>query len=416
MRRGLVLTLLLTLLGAGIWAVMHFATWRTERIHTRFEPEAIRNPMLAAQLMLEKSGRAASFHEGLPPDEVTLGPTDTLLMVHRGHGFSPQQARRLVAFVEKGGLLVLEIDEASASVARQRALQEKDAQPLIKPSLALRDPLMEKLGVAVSGIKPLEHQKKSQEEVEGSKTGDDEQILVDPMASVELHLHESEVPFLADTDPMIRLSDRFNRAVSLQKDKAGSPALRFEVGKGQLFVFTELGWLTNRRIVKRDHAELLWELVKERPASGHIWLLRGDPSVGLMSWLAHHAWMALLSLGAFVAVLFWKAAPRFGPLLPEPDPARRSLLEHVDASGRLLWQEGAGDRLVKATRAALLVRIERTHPAWVRLTLPQLHAQLVEFAQLPDRQLFRALFDDHYATPAEFTAAIRTLEHVRKLL
>jgi hypothetical protein len=135
-----------------------------------------------------------------------------------------------------------------------------------------------------------------------------------------------------------------------------------------------------------------------------------------MSWLGHHAWMVLISLGALVALLFWKAGQRFGPLLPAPDPARRNLLEHVDASGRLLWQEGAGDRLVKATRAALLSRIEHTHPAWALLPLPQLHVQLAEFSQLPSQQLFRALFEDHYATPAEFTAAIRTLEHLRKLL
>jgi len=117
-----------------------------------------------------------------------------------------------------------------------------------------------------------------------------------------------------------------------------------------------------------------------------------------------------------VAVIFWRAAPRFGPGLPEPDPSRRNLLEHVDASGRLLWQEGAGDRLVKVTRAALLSRIESTHPAWARLPLPQLQVQLAEFSKLPDQQLLRALFEDHYATPAEFTAAIRTLEHLRKLL
>lgn len=416
MRRGLVITLLLTLLGAGIWAAIHFATWRTEKIHTGFEPEAIRNPMLGAQLMLGKMGRSASYREGLPPDTEVLDPADTVLMMHRGHGFSPQQARRLGAFVERGGLLVLETDEASASAARQRAVQEKNDQPVVESPLALRDPLMERLGVQVIGVKPPESSEKEQEGQDSSGTADDGMPPVDLRASVELQLREDEPPFLADADAWIRLSDRFNRAAKFQKDKAGAHMLLFELGKGHVFVFTELGGFTNHRIVKRDHAELLWELVRERPAPGHIWLLHGDPSVGLMDWLARHAWMALLSLGALVVFIFWRAAPRFGPLLPVPDPARRSLLEHVDASGRLLWQEGAGDRLVKVTRAALLARIERTHPAWARLPLPQLQVQLAEFSRLPDQQLLRALFEDHYATPAEFTAAIRTLEHLRKLL
>lgn len=416
MKRCLAVALLLALVGAGIWAAVHFTTWRTEKIHTRFEPEAIRNPMLAAQLLLEKRGRTVSCQEGLPPDSMALDPAGAVLMLHRGHGFSPQQARRLGAFAEQGGLLILEADEASASAARQRAVQEKEEPSNTVASFALRDPLMERLGVRVIGVKPRGLHKPGQDAEDGSDKAEDDGPMVDFKAAGEIKLHDGEVPFLVDADPWIRLSDRFDRAVGVQQDKAGSHLLCFELGKGRVFVFTDLEGFTNHRIVKRDHAELLWELVKERPASGRIWLLRGDPSVGLMSWLAHHAWMALISLGAFVVVLFWKAAPRFGPLLPEPDAARRSLLEHVDASGRLLWKEGAGDRLVKVTRAALLSRIESTHPAWARLPMPQLQVQLAEFSRLPGQQLLRALFEDHYATPAEFTAAIRTLEHLRKLL
>ncbi|MBL0209942.1 MAG: DUF4350 domain-containing protein [Holophagaceae bacterium] len=416
MKRGLAIALLLALLGAGIWAALHFTTWRTEKIHTRFEPEALRNPMLAAQLLLEKNGRAASFHEGLPADTEHLDPAGTLLMLDRGHGFSPQQARRLGAFVEQGGLLILEADEASASAARQRVIQEKEEQPNAVSSFALRDPLMERLGVRVVGVKPPAPSKADPEAEDGSAGSGSGNPLLDFRASGELRLRDGEAPFLVDTDPWIRLAGRRDRAAGIQQDQAAAHFLRFELGKGRVFVFTDLDGFTNYRIVKRDHAELLWELVKDRPATGHIWLLRGDPSEGLMGWLGRHAWMALLSLGALVAVLFWKAAPRFGPLMPVPDPARRSLLEHVDASGRLLWHEGAGDRLVKVTRAALMARIESTHPAWARLPLPLLQVQLAAFSQLPDQQLLRALFEDHYATPAEFTAAIRTLEHLRKLL
>lgn len=416
MKRGLAIALLVLLLGGGIWVVVHTATWRTERIHTGFEPEAIRNPLLGAQLLLEKSGRAASYREGLPPDTVPLNPSDTILMLHRGHGFSPQQARRLGAFVESGGLLILETDIASASAARQRAYQEKNEQPYAKSPLALRDPLMERLGVHVHGAPPHKPFKGRTGDGDTADQADEEALPADPNASAEIHLSANEAPFLMDADASITLSAGDAQPARFQKEKAGLKMLNLQLGHGRIFIFTDLDAFTNRRIAKRDHAELLWELVKDRPAQGHIWLLRGDPSVGLLSWLGHHAWMALISLGALVGFAYWKAAPRFGPLLPAPDPARRSLLEHVDASGRLLWHEGAGDRLVTATRAAVLLRIERTHPAWARLPLPKLHVQLAEFSRLPDDQLFRALFEDHYATPAEFTAAIRTLEHLRKIL
>jgi hypothetical protein len=108
--------------------------------------------------------------------------------------------------------------------------------------------------------------------------------------------------------------------------------------------------------------------------------------------------------------------PRFGPLLPAPEAARRSLLEHVVATGRFLWRERETKRLVQRTRAAMLKRLALSHPGWAALPEPELRTQLAALSGLSELDIMRALHKEDFAHPHEFTNLIRNLEHMRKLL
>jgi hypothetical protein len=147
-----------------------------------------------------------------------------------------------------------------------------------------------------------------------------------------------------------------------------------------------------------------------------VWLVRGERAASLGDWLKDHAWAALAALAGLVALVVWRGFARLGPVLPAPEAARRSLLEHVDASGRLLWSEGQGGRMLRAARAALMKRIERVHPAWAKLPLPLLSSRLADFADLAEPEVRRALFDDHPADATAFRNALRTLECLRRSL
>ena len=131
-------------------------------------------------------------------------------------------------------------------------------------------------------------------------------------------------------------------------------ALSAGSGEGRVTVLPRLSVLRNGQIADLDHAELGWRLASgQTPAV--LYLRMTSPP--LLEWVMRDAWPVLVA-GLLLLVL-WLARiiPRFGPLEPDAPPARRSLLEHVVASGRFLWSRGAAAALLesvreRATRAA----------------------------------------------------------------
>jgi hypothetical protein len=95
-----------------------------------------------------------------------------------------------------------------------------------------------------------------------------------------------------------------------------------------------------------DHAELGWRLASAQPVLLYL-RMRSPP---LLDWIQRDAWP--VAVAAALLLLLWLARiiPRFGPLEPAEEPPRRSLLEHIVASGRFLWSRGAGASLLEAAR------------------------------------------------------------------
>ena len=115
----------------------------------------------------------------------------------------------------------------------------------------------------------------------------------------------------------------------------------FEHGKGRV-VFVAQNYFQNASLQSYDHAELLLGLADlNREATAILIVQRPD----VPTWYAALWAMAPLCLAALAVALLlwaWAAVRSFGPRLPEPDLARRSLLEHVNASSRWLWKTGKG--------------------------------------------------------------------------
>jgi hypothetical protein len=110
-----------------------------------------------------------------------------------------------------------------------------------------------------------------------------------------------------------------------------------------------------------------------------------------------------------LAAWLWRIMPRFGPLIPDPLPARRRLLDHLRASGLFHWNNGDVVRLTGAAREACMHKIGRTHPAIAALPVPQCAARLAQLTGLPENQVVLAL-SGQPSDPPEFTALIRTLQ------
>jgi len=187
-----------------------------------------------------------------------------------------------------------------------------------------------------------------------------------------------------------------------------------ELGKGGAVLCSDLRCLANDRIQAFDHADFLCAVASRRPRGG-VWIITREVAGSAWAWLWQRAWPALTALAALCLGALWAAAPRFGPALPDPDPARRSFLEHLDACGRYQWRTSQGRPLLAAARAAFLLRLGQLHPGWAGLGPDQLCPRLAQRSGLAPDRIDRALH--HPAShAAEFLEAIQTLHLLGRIL
>jgi hypothetical protein len=200
------------------------------------------------------------------------------------------------------------------------------------------------------------------------------------------------------------------------EDIIGVYLIRLRIGKGYLTVLYNSLFMSNRAIERYDHAEFLWKTTQLGAQPRPVWLVYSDDMPSLMVWLARVAWTALISFGVFLVMWLWYASRRFGPLLPPLPRARRRLLEHVEATGRFLWQHGHSQQLYKGVHHALLRTLEIRHPAWLGYSADKLQQRLAEISHLPFEQVQQAMNMAPFKNELDFTRTIQTLEHIRKSL
>ena len=200
------------------------------------------------------------------------------------------------------------------------------------------------------------------------------------------------------------------------------PALRLETGaiarcdtgRGRALLCASLDCLRNEHIAALDHADFLCALADLHPG-GRVWIVTRDAAGTAWAWLWQRAWPALGALAALCLGALWALAPRFGPVLPDPDPARRSFLEHLDACGRYQWRIAHGRALLEAARAAFLLRLGQLHPAWAGLEPGPLCQALARRSGLPPERVDRALHHPA-AHAAAFLEAVQTLHLLGRTL
>lgn len=364
------------LLGLGTyWFLNNFERVEDE-IYVGYQGAALSNPFLAAERLFTRLGAPART---LPSAPAELPPADhTLLLLSPVRSVSAERAQEIVAWVHEGGRLVVALDNA--------------------PSL---DPLLRHWGVTAT-------------DVEAAEDGQPEVLQV-PLRFES----PARKPRMARAEiPRTRrlMTTRDDPQIEVRGD-AGISFVRYAAGEGSVTFVADTTFLDNEGIGLHDHAALAWALVHggsgDDPAG--VWLAVRDTVPTLAQLLARHAWMALASLAVLVAVWLWAAGSRFGPRLPEPAHDRRSLLEHIEASGEFLWRTGRSWDLVHDARQALLHRVEVREPSWLRLPPPELAKRLAAGSGLPASRVDRALHGD-VSTSGDLVTALQTLETLRRTL
>ena len=321
-----------------------------------FQGEARRDPMLLAERFLAAMAvpttRGPSFDDPLPEQGVVV-------LAGEPGTLSRRELDRLTEWIERGGVLI--------------AL----AQPLLTNSVP----------VALVAI-------------EGTDT---------PVVVKGPHGGEFEVWMPA--------TPRFGESLGDELlDLAPGVALDVPMGEGHMLLLASLEFLTNERLGDGDHAAFLWELVRAGGTPVSVQLISRRLPISLFGLVLGRGWPVLLSGFSLLVLWSWRHGARVGPVVEFEALARRSLIEHIRASGEFLWRSGATDALLDGLRSGVRRRAAQRHPGWKNLPEREQIQRMAELGKIPGGSLAKALEDSHPRESSAFVRIVRNLDSVWRSL
>lgn len=352
--RNTALALLALLLGAilVIWFLRSFERVQEEITMPAFG-EPTYNPLFALRESLHKDGVKAESRRQLNLPALSLQPRDTLLMLDDPRQLRQSQMETLLDWVELGGHLLLRVPDADAEV--------DDGA----------DTLLGRLGIAPSEV-PARCQ------------------------PWRVPAQEPHQEFCSGT----RFTLTGNARTELRWGDGADDTLayaRLRYGIGRVDVLADMDFLRNggrgadtglRDIPHRDLARLL---LAPNYGKGTVHLIYAVDAPSLWKWVFQRGWPVWLPLLLALLAWLWARSQRFGARLPSPREERRSLLEHVRASGEHLHRYGKTPLLYDAVRQAFLARLRRRAPLAAALSGDaQAHA-IAEHLQWPLARVKTAL-------------------------
>ncbi|SEM41424.1 protein of unknown function [Pseudoxanthomonas sp. GM95] len=374
------------LLGGGLF-VFVFIAWfvhnfeRVERT-VALPPigEAAWNPLYLLKQTLHADGIKAESRPRFNQPVSALGPHDTLVLLDDPRYLNAARADELLGWVERGGHLVVRTPPG-AQLSKHESL-----------------PLLDALGL------------------EAMDQGECEKFQV-PGEDEHVEFCGDRRFVFAEVEPELSWGNL----------RDGYVYARLKHGRGHVDVLADVDFLGNGRpalaeMPARDglrdvpHQVLARQILAPNYGKGTVHLVYAVQMPSLWRTLVERGWpvWAPLLLALFGGL--WASAQRFGPLQPAPAAARRSLLEHVRASGEHLYRYGKGALLYAAARQAFLARLRRRDPVAAALTGEAQAAALAERFGLPAARLQRALQVPSSRERRDFADRISLLMHMRNRL
>ncbi len=437
------------LLGLCVWAWLHFFEEKPVAI-PHFSEAARQDPLLAAGRLLEKHGRTVQSESSLS-SLLRKDLPDGMLLIGRNSGYYlPGQIDALRDWVARGNTLVFSprAEDVTGDAVRD-PLAESFGLVLVDPEMedASQDESGNADGDSADDVEADDETASGEASQTGAGSAGDETVTDGPAAEAASAESPAGSPDCQSDDQAETGTDTETRACEddadyvqvqglsprplrleaagwplfhdaaahppLLADDSGSQLLVFDHGRGRVVMLADMPF-TNPRLRQADHAALLLALAAPLPAGAPVLLVR-DPD--MPSWL-EALWtrfhMALLAALAVLLLWLWRAGRRFGPLLAEPDTARRAQLEHLAASGRWLWRSADGrERLLGALRREVLERLQRRLPQLARLDPAACQQLLASQFQLGTDQIRLALHEPAASLPAAFARQIQLLQHLR---
>ena len=364
------------LAAAGLLAA-GFAWW--QRNYVRSEEwvdiprtgEAARNPLYVLKLALIADGVKAQARPRLQLDDVRLGDRDTVLLYNDPRTLDRKDEAALLAWVERGGHLLLRTPPPGP-------LDVEQSLPVLG-ALGVH-PRSDRLcaGLDVAGEDP------HVEFCRGRRLDVD-----DIESTASLHWGEASIGYVFARVPH---------------------------GRGHVDVLSDFDFLGNDSLKDGPHIALTRQLLDPNYRAGTVHLVYEAQMPSFWMTLAREHWRVWLPLLLALMAWLWRRSQRFGPLLDSPAVERRSLLEHVTASGQHVYRYGYAHLLHEAARKAFLMRLRRRDPQAAALEGETQAAMLAERFGLPASDIRDALSTPIARDHAAFRSRVALLMRMRNSL
>ena len=356
-------------------------------LHLPPRGEAAYNPLYALKKTLQADGVTVASRQRLDLSAQQLATRDTLLILNDPRTLTPVETRRLLEWVSAGGHLLVRTPVPGR--------WDKDMQVPLFKALGVRalvaDGACEPLQVAgeVPHVEFCRGRRFSFEQVRPLRSWGD---LGKGYVYARLGHGEGHVDVLADFDFLGNQGER----------------------QGSMFLPDQeqpVGGLRDG-----PHRALARQVLAPNYGQGTMHLVYAAQMPSLWRSVVQQGWPVWVPL--MLALLAWLAthAQRFGPWLPSPLGERRSLLEHVRASGEHLSRYNKRVLLYAAVRSAFLARLRRRDPLAAALAGEAQVGALAERLGLPAAAIRTALQAPASHDKAAYRDRVSTLIHMRNHL
>jgi hypothetical protein len=379
--------LVVLLLAAGAWVAMN-TEWVDVDTPTPPKGEALTNELYTTQQLVRQLGAKVVRPEGL----AKMPPKGATLFLSAWHwDLFPERERQLRTWIEQGGHLVIEADMLDnerlqawlpINLVEEHEEQDEASAPAASSPKAPRKPAPECEQVAEpEGIRPAYPDGQGYK-LCGGHGYQEVQTRQPPVWAIEGRL--------------------------------GYDMIRQAVGQGSVTVFTTSTLLRNKRVLDGDNALLAMAVLQVR-RGGEVWFVAEEGRPPLLAWVWAQGWVAVLLGLLAIGAALWRGAVRFGPLMAQAVPGRRSMAEQVTGTAQFLRQRGA-DALHAAQVRALDETAKQHLRDYLRLDRQARAQALAKATGIDAQTLARALDRSLKRSSRELPPTLDVLETARRRL
>lgn len=308
-----------------------------EKVYVGLKGEALTNPYLAVERLLKKRDFKVDYvyseYQIEQLCQQSFSYRGTIFFLAKRDTFNQQTLDTLLKWVESGGNLVADLPYYSYG----------------DDVYSDTDFFAQQLGVEISNNPDIHF---IHEESEIEEYG------------IEVMLPGIDKKLSVTLDNFLFLKDTENSASWAVQQNDNNLLLQFKKGLGYISLTGSLSFMGNTMIGEKDNVALFWYLTTLGGRKGDVWFVLRNEAESFWEILFRYSWMFFISLLLFIILFIWKSSMRFGPLITITDTVRRSLIEHVFACGKFLWNKKLGPALLEALKQAVKYKIKTKLPLW----------------------------------------------------